>query len=116
MTTQTYQIFKKRKHVIEYRKDMVPNRETINDALWHAWHCTPSKQNYYPYEVNILGPEPEFDDEKLKVWDKAMINHHDVEIRAHEKKQLKDTKFKVNRTYQHLSDAPYVIVLSLIHI
>ena len=112
MSTQTYDIFKKRKHVIEYHKDKIPNKETITDALWHAWHCTPSKQNYYPYTVNILGPGKEFDDEKLKVWDKAMINHHDVEVRAHEKKQLKETKFKVNRTYQHLSDAPYVIVFT----
>ncbi|BCU99055.1 MAG: hypothetical protein CM15mV25_0500 [uncultured marine virus] len=67
MTTQTYQIFKKRKHVIEYHKDKIPNRETITDALgMQALYIT--KQNYYPYEVNILGPEKEFDDEKLKVW------------------------------------------------
>ena len=112
MATEAYKLFKKRKHVIEYRKDIVPNRETINDAMWHAWHCSPSKQNYHPYEVNILGPEPEFDDEKLKVWDKAMQNHHDVQDRAYDKGQIAYKHYGVNRTYKHLSDAPYVIVFT----
>jgi hypothetical protein len=110
--SEIYNTFKKRKHVIEYRKDKVPEQSLIEELLWKAWHMTPSKQNYYPYTVNILGPDPKFDDEKLKVWDKAMHNHHNVEERAFQKGQVKVTTKRVNQTYQHLSDAPYVIVFT----
>ena len=112
MESIIYNTFLKRKHVIEYRKDKIPEKKVIEDCLWKAWHMTPSKQNYYPYKVNILGSESKFDDEKLKVWDKAMHNHHNVEERALRKGQIDQSPKKVNTTYQHLSDAPYVVVIT----
>ena len=110
--SKIYETFLKRKHVIEYDKDNIPDKKVIEDCLWKAWHMTPSKQNYYPYKAHIIGPESKFDDEKLKVWHKAMHNHHNVETRAFKKGEIKEEKHKVNRTYQHLSDAPYVIVIT----
>ena len=112
MESTIYNTFLKRKHVIEYHKDKIPEKKVIEECLWKAWHMTPSKQNYYPYKVNILGAESKFDDEKLKVWDKAMHNHHNVEERALRKGQINQSPKKVNKTYQHLSDAPYVVVIT----
>lgn len=112
MESIIYNTFKKRKHVIEYHKDKIPEKKVIEDCLWKAWHMTPSKQNYYPYKAHIIGPESKFDDEKLKVWHKAMHNHHNVETRALKSGEIKEEKHKVNRTYQHLSNAPYVIVIT----
>lgn len=52
-----YNTFKKRKHVIDYDSTVDIPIETVNLLLQQAWEVTPSKQNFMPYNVFVLGPD-----------------------------------------------------------
>ena len=46
-----------RRHVKVYDGESIPDKELIEKILWRAWKVTPSKNNFMPYHVNVLGPE-----------------------------------------------------------
>ena len=50
----------RRKHVMKY-SEKIPPLDVINNALWKAWKTSPSKNNFNPYEVFVLGPEKQKD-------------------------------------------------------
>lgn len=52
-----YNTFKKRKHVIDYNTDSDISQSTVDNLLQQAWELTPSKQNFMPYNIYVLGPQ-----------------------------------------------------------
>ena len=72
----------RRKHVMKY-SEKIPSLDVINNALWKAWKTSPSKNNFNPYEVFVLGPEKQKDkDAVYSMIRKAHIRAEDdaVEI------------------------------------
>lgn len=54
-----YDIYKNRRAVFEFdttRHDEI-SRSAIELLLWQTWKCTPSKNNFMPYNVNVVGPD-----------------------------------------------------------
>jgi hypothetical protein len=49
--------FKNYKYALEYDLDQIIDPEFILNALKAAWLETPSKNNFMPYKVHVLGPE-----------------------------------------------------------
>ena len=49
-----------------------PDKKIIEDILWKAWKVTGSKNNFMPYQVNVLGPDKV--EEKLNIWNKSKAN------------------------------------------
>lgn len=49
-------ILKKRKAVREYNTSVDISEELIDKLLYQTWAVTPSKNQFMPYTVNILGP------------------------------------------------------------
>ena len=107
---KVYDIFKKRKHVWVYDDKNIPSKETVNECLKKAWQLTPSKQQYMPYRVNVIGPGDEA--EKERIWKQAIKNHHKVEDDAMKDGYLDHSKHTVNRNYQHIITAPYVFIFT----
>ena len=105
-----YDTFKKRKHVWVYDEINIPTKETINELLKKAWELTPSKQQYMPYTVNVIGPNDQA--EKERIWRQAIKNHHRVEDEALADGYIKDSKHTINRNYQHIITAPYVFIFT----
>ena len=114
VTSQFYDTLNQRKQVWLYDREKVPTKEKIEELITMALEITPSKQNYQPYTINILGPdkpgEDKFQKEKLKLWSKVLGNHHAIEDRALAQGKIKDSVHIVNRNYQHMLSAPYVLI------
>jgi len=52
-----FEKFKKRRAVLEYDTASTVSRTMINNLLRQAWEVTPSKNNFMPYTIHVLGPE-----------------------------------------------------------
>ena len=53
----TFDLLEKRRHVRTYKTDKHPPKELIEKLLWKTWKTTPSKNNFMPYNVHVLGPD-----------------------------------------------------------
>ena len=71
-----YKLLSKRNHIHRYKEDKIPPKELIDDLLYKAWKTTPSKNNFMPYHVNVLGPEHV--DEKASITKKCMANKKEI--------------------------------------
>ena len=65
-----------RRHVKVYDGESIPDKELIEKILWRAWKVTPSKNNFMPYHVNVLGPERA--SEKESIWMKSVKNKKSI--------------------------------------
>ena len=67
-----YELLSKRRHIHKFDAEKIPPKEQIDDLLYKAWKVTPSKNNFMPYHVNVLGPEHV--SEKESITKKCMLN------------------------------------------
>jgi hypothetical protein len=59
-------ILAQRKHVMEFDKTVTPAPESLIDSLLQrAWKVTPSKNNFMPYKINVLGPQHQAEKDHL---------------------------------------------------
>jgi hypothetical protein len=103
-----FNTLQKRKHVIDYSKDDIPSKETVNDILWHAWKTTPSKQNMMPYQISVYGPEHE--KAKDAAWSKVAGNHHAYEVYGTKKGRIKEPSYAINPYYSHIQNTPWLLI------
>ena len=110
-----YKLLSKRNHIHRYKEDKIPPKELIDDLLYKAWKTTPSKNNFMPYHVNVLGPEHV--DEKASITKKCMVNKKQINEEKIPKHYSKDHGDKweedgSNPSFIHISTAPYVLVFT----
>tara|TARA_B100002019_G_scaffold163586_1_gene141137 strand:+ start:1394 stop:2128 length:735 start_codon:yes stop_codon:yes gene_type:complete len=113
--------YEKRHHVFDYQKKNIPD-ELVKDILYKAWKITPSKNNFMPYHVHVIGPEQQ--GIKDEVWRKCAFNHRRKEEDSFKRKdgdgveyttQLgnkTDYKFVINRSYNHVRYNSHLIMFS----
>ena len=46
-----------RRHVWHFDEKKIPSENLVKECLHKAWKVTPSKNNFMPYHVNVIGPE-----------------------------------------------------------
>ena len=102
--TNLLHLLAKRQHVYAYDTENIPEKQLIEDILWKAWKVTPSKNNFMPYHVNVLGPDKV--EEKHKIWLKSAV-YKDSTDKTHSK-HLKDK----NPYLKQLSSAPYLLLFT----
>jgi len=105
-----YDILDKRKHVVNYDLENYPSSDIVTDILQKAWKVTPSKNNFMPYNVNVLGPEHAV--YKESIWNKVVGNHFRMEEIGEEQGHIKKASGKVNPYYEHIRYNPYLLVFS----
>lgn len=49
-------ILKNRRYVLEYDQTASISPHLINELLYKTWKVTPSKNNFMPYKIHIVGP------------------------------------------------------------
>jgi len=113
--------YEKRHHVINYEKKNIPD-ELVKELLYKAWKITPSKNNFMPYQVSVLGPDQQ--DLKEQVWEGAAFNHKSVEERQFKAKDGEnktyttqsgnETKYKFwpNKAYNHVRYNSHLLIFS----
>ena len=99
------QLLDSRKHVHRFKED-VPPRDDIEEILSKAWRVTPSKNNFMPYEITILGPDAK--QEKLALLNLCKANKKFVNENA----TKGHTEDGDNVNFLYLKDAPYTIIFS----
>lgn len=95
----------KRRHVRQWM-DEYPEKRVIESVLWKAWKVTPSKQNFMPYTVTILGPDKVV--EKEFVW--GLSRKNKIDINESHKEGWKEPGD--NPDYDYIKTAPYVLIFS----
>jgi len=107
-----YDIIKKRKHVLKYKRSQIPSKVVIEQILKKAHDLTPSKQNVMPYRVSVLGPEKQ--EEKDVVYNNVVKNHFRMEEDALADGKLDRDSYikKVNPYYHHIKENGYLLVIS----
>tara|TARA_Y100000385_G_scaffold144580_1_gene150122 strand:- start:31 stop:753 length:723 start_codon:yes stop_codon:yes gene_type:complete len=105
----------KRHHVLKYKPEIVPD-EAIKNLLYKAWKISPSKNNFMPYQVSVLGPYKQ--NEKNIIYNKVVRNHKfydDIgltkDTEANPKMQLEYT-FKKNANYAHVRHNSHLLIFS----
>jgi hypothetical protein len=100
---------------MEYDTQDVPDIHLIKQSLYEAWNTTPSKQNFMPYNIFVLGPE----DKKIKemIYYKALVreyftNSDRYDIDESDPVEIEKAMLKHRTTVQYINfkTAPYVII------
>jgi len=100
----------KRRHVRTY-SEKIPPLDEVKDALWKAWKTSPSKNNFNPYEVFVLGPEKQKD--KMLVYNMVRKDHIRSEneaVKAGYQNRTEDGT--PNPFYEHIKLNPYLVVIT----
>tara|TARA_Y100000015_G_C2387582_1_gene88351 strand:+ start:114 stop:854 length:741 start_codon:yes stop_codon:yes gene_type:complete len=114
--------YEKRHHVYDYEKKNIPD-ELVNEMLYKAWKITPSKNNFMPYQVSIIGPDQQ--DIKDQIWKRCAQNHQQVEESRFKVKNTKEGEqyttqagnrttynFAINRAYNHIRYNSHLLMFS----
>jgi hypothetical protein len=71
-------IYKKYKYVKEYDQSADIPESFMSELLERTWKVTPSKNNFMPYKVHVLGPDQQ--DLKNKIYEKAWQHEYKQEV------------------------------------
>ena len=110
-----YSHMHKYQYVMKYDTEKFPDPFIITQSLYEAWSSTPSKQQFMPYNIFVLGPE----DKKIKemIYYKALVKEYEtnfprwnVDVKdpvALEKEFLKHRSLP---QYLNYKTAPYILI------
>ena len=110
-----YSHMHKFQYVMKYDTEKLPDPFIIKQSLYEAWCSTPSKQQFMPYNIFVLGP----DDTKVKemIYYKALVKEYetnfpkwDVDVKdpvAVEKVFLSHRSWP---QYLNYKTAPYILI------
>jgi len=114
--TNLLHLLAKRQHVYAYDTENIPEKQLIEDILWKAWKVTPSKNNFMPYHVNVLGPDKR--KEKNKIWMKSYDYKKfktsatiDGKLKPHVQRYI-IREIGRNPYFKHIISAPYLLVFT----
>ena len=109
--------FKNYKYPLSYNAKEIIDPEFVLEALKAAWLETPSKNNFMPYKVHILGPE--FQEEKEEIYWLCLANETKAngqpitdreQLRQYEEEMYLDHPQQAS--YHNIIDAPYVLIFT----
>jgi hypothetical protein len=105
---QLDEILAQRKHVMEFdRTAEPPSKELVDSLLRRAWKVTPSKNNFMPYTINVLGPE--YQDEKDHLYRKSLAS----ETSANKNNPIPDSHDQLNMpAYACIASCAYLLVFT----
>lgn len=112
-----YSHMHKYRYIMEYDTNDVPSEHLIKQCLHEVWETTPSKQQFMPYNVHVLGPGDQ--KRKSKLYYKSLVreyetnkDRYDVDVNdsiAVEKAMLDHRDVP---QYLNFKTAPYILLFS----
>tara|TARA_Y100001980_G_C14422896_1_gene213414 strand:- start:74 stop:799 length:726 start_codon:yes stop_codon:yes gene_type:complete len=110
-----YDTLEKRHHVVKYKPEPVPHK-LFNELLYQAWKISPSKNNFMPYKVSVIGP---FEQEQKNIIYNKVANNHlfydKIGLTFDTKnnpKLKKDYEFIINPNYYHVKYNSHLLIFS----
>ena len=97
--------FKKRAHVVHYKKDVIPTKSQIEEILRIGYPLATSKQKAFPYKCYVLGPN----EDRSKVL-YEMCEGNKVEFDGDVEK--KGYTYQANPNLFHLATAPWTLIFT----
>lgn len=104
------------RYVLEYDTQTSIDKKIIEDALYYAWKNTPSKNNFMPYSVHVLGPDKA--DLKQHIYWKCLANqikaNYKGEIASHQRvlEYEKEMYSEYPPAYKNIVSAEYVLIFT----
>lgn len=107
-----FTLIHKRKHIHKFDTVNIPKKYVIEECLWKAWKVTPSKQNFMPYSIAVLGPDKRYEKEIL--WNLSRKHQKSInEENAGKILGIKGHKEEGNNpNFLYLETAPYILIIS----
>lgn len=102
-------ILEKRKYVMDYNKTITIDKSIINDLLYKAWKVTPSKNNFMPYKVHVVGPKQA--GTKHKIYKKCLANESRGDDTDAKRRYTKDNL----PNYRNILSCSHLLVFTLRH-
>ena len=100
----------KRRHVWHFDTERVPSQDLVKECLHKAWKVTPSKNNFMPYHVNVIGPEQQ--ELKDKVHALSRYNKKRTNERANVNNIPNFSEDGSNPNFLFYSTVPYLLIIS----
>src|SRR6056300_590225 len=93
---------KRRAHVVNYKKDIIPTRSKIEKILRIGYPLATSKQKAFPYKAYVLGPNEE---RSKMLYDLCEYNKVEFDGDVGE-------KYHANPNLYHISSAPWTLIFT----
>ena len=93
---------KRRAHVVNYKKDIIPTRSQIDKILRIGYSLATSKQKAFPYKAYVLGPNEE---RSKMLYDLCEYNKVEFDGDVGE-------KYHANPNLYHISSAPWTLIFT----
>ena len=110
-----YSHMHKYQYVMKYDTEKLPDPFIIKQSLYEAWSSTPSKQQFMPYNIFVLGP----DDTKIKemIYYKALVREYetnfpkwDVDVKDPVAVEAAFLSHRSPPQYLNYKTAPYILI------
>ena len=100
------------RYVKEYDTTKPIKKKVMVDILERAWKVTPSKNNFMPYRVTVLGPEQE--NWKLILYDLCLAHERSLDSKQPLDEFFEERYTKTNTLpqFHNIKSAPYTIIFS----
>jgi len=100
----------KRRHIRVFDTERVPSKDVIKECLHKAWKVTPSKANFMPYHVNVIGPENKELIDKIHGLSKFNKKRTNETANINNIKDFEEDGS--NSNFDFYSTVPYLLVIS----
>lgn len=100
-----YDILNKWKFVHEFDSEAVIEKNVIKDILYKAWKITPSKNNFMPYEIHVIGPN------NWDINEKIYQTAHTKEINSNKRNPNPDG-YEFNHNKASIKSSNYVLIFT----
>tara|TARA_B100001057_G_scaffold126591_1_gene125491 strand:+ start:13953 stop:14651 length:699 start_codon:yes stop_codon:yes gene_type:complete len=110
MEKKLLKLLDSRKHVWEFDTENIPEQSLVKECLTNAWKVTPSKNNFMPYHVNVIGPKDQVLKDKIHAL--SRLNKKRTNERANVNNIENFEEDGSNPNFSFYNTAPYVLVFS----
>lgn len=106
----THNVLKNRRYVKKYDQTAEIPESLIDSMLRDAWEVTPSKNNFMPYTIHVIGPDRQ--DYKEKIFQVCLANEGKVD--QVETSNLLDDRYKgYLPQYSNMLTCSYLLVFTM---
>lgn len=100
----------KRRYVTEYDADYDIPLATFHDMIYRAWKVTPSKNNYMPYKVHVLGKQ--YKKEKKSIYELCLKSEGQRDKKSNE--ELHNQRYSIRLpAYSNILSCNYLLIFTL---
>lgn len=104
------ELLDKRRHVWHFDTEHIPSEDVVRECLYNAWKVTPSKNNFMPYHVNVIGPEDR--EYKEEVHRLSRMNKKRTNERANVNNIPNYKEDGSNPNFTFYDTVPYLLIIS----